>query len=130
MSEAVATHAAGNAAGNGRHFRVRWDGSINLGTLLHLLVLVSTLTAVYFGVQQRLDAMEGRQNAILQRMVTAEVAAEDSARRNQRIELYLRSRDARYWKVIEDFERAMPAAAAPSTAAPKDRPPETWRRPQ
>ena len=125
MNEATHSQAA-PAAHSPAPFKVRWDGSINLGTLLHLLALIGTLTAAYYGVQQRLDTMEEQQRVILQRMVTAEVAAGDSARRNQRIELYLRSRDARYWRVIEDFERAMPA---PSTTRPADKPPEQWRRP-
>ena len=113
------------AAGNGKHFRVRWDGSINLGTLLHLLALVGTLTAAYYGVQHRLVSMEGQQQTILDRITGVEMKTDDAARRNQRIELYLQNRDARYWRVIEDFERAMPA---PSTTRP-DKPPEQWRRP-
>ena len=126
MSESAHSQAAPAAHGPAP-FKVRWDGTINVGTLLHLLVLMGTLTAAYYGLQHRLGSMESQQQTIVDRITGVELKTDDAARRNQRIELYLQGKDRSYWKAVRDYENAMPAPAAPAQQGNK--PPEQWRRP-
>jgi hypothetical protein len=65
---------------------LRFDGTISLGTILHLTVLIGGIVLAWGTFNTRLSLLEDHMSAIQQ-----------VNRRTERIEHYLSSKDSNYW---------------------------------
>jgi hypothetical protein len=69
---------------------LHWEGGINIGTVIHLLVLMAFLVSTWVSVRQSLMLHDAR---------LQEVSAQTA-----RIEKYLSAKDAHYWETVHRQE--------------------------
>jgi hypothetical protein len=69
---------------------VHWEGGINVGTVIHLLVLLAFLVSTWVSVRQSL--------------MLHEIELEKISAQTARIEKYLSGRDPHYWETVHSQE--------------------------
>lgn len=76
--------------------KLRWDGNVNVGTMIHLAVLLVTIVLAWGAFDKRTAILELEIQSMAEQQRVTAVQMQESNERTERIERYLISRDPRY----------------------------------
>jgi hypothetical protein len=80
--------------------KISWDGSVNVGTMLHLSVLVVTIVLAWASFDKRTSILDVQLQQMAESQKIQLKAITDASIRTERIERYLISKDPKY---LEQF---------------------------
>jgi hypothetical protein len=90
--------------------KLTWDGKINLGTMLHLAVLLVTITLAWGAFDKRTALLEMEIKQVSEQQNLTALQLEEANFRTERIERYIISRDPKYLLVMPEDEHEHPPA--------------------
>jgi hypothetical protein len=79
--------------------KIHWDGTINIGTMIHLCILLVTITLAWGAFDKRTSMLELEIQQMSEQSKLNAMAVQDSAHRTERIERYIISRDPKYLRM-------------------------------
>ncbi len=88
------TKSNGNGNGNGK--LIKWDGAVNLGGILQMVILVISIVWAWGVFDKRLTVIELQQDENAKRLQLIDL-------RTERLEFYISSHDPEYYKSVIGF---------------------------
>ena len=80
----------------GGGIKLRWDGNINVGTILHLLGVVAVIVTLYSAIDKKVTIQQMQFDALQQQVVEIRTKVDRVDEREERIERHLLRNDRKY----------------------------------